>query len=130
MLRTFGDAIELAETGIGNLARGATSYEYETGPDGARYAVAGEVSMDLSPVAGDPSATLAKMQIVQRAALHHKVCVQHRPPVRLGALLSRPARQMRRIPMHEHRVSTLMSRSRPLVRKMRSPMRAQRRDDW
>ena len=48
---------------------GAISLSYETGPDGKRYAVAGEVPVDISPVKGDPSATIQKMQTIQRAAL-------------------------------------------------------------
>ncbi len=48
---------------------GAVSYEYQSGPDGKKYAVGGEVSVDLSPVRGDPQATVQKMQQVRRAAL-------------------------------------------------------------
>jgi hypothetical protein len=33
------------------------------------YAVGGEVSIDCSPVKGDPQATVAKMQAIQRAAM-------------------------------------------------------------
>ena len=53
----------------GGYARGGASYEYETGPDGKRYAVGGEVSIDTSKVSGDPEATIRKAQIVHRAAL-------------------------------------------------------------
>lgn len=52
----------------GSLARGG-SFSYQTGPDGERYAVGGEVSIDTSPVQGKPSATILKMQQVERAAL-------------------------------------------------------------
>ena len=38
------------------------------GPDGKRYAVEGSVPIDVSPVAGDPAATLRKMEVVSRAA--------------------------------------------------------------
>lgn len=48
---------------------GTPSYQYTTGPDGRRYAVGGEVSIDASPVQGNPEATIAKMRIVVRAAL-------------------------------------------------------------
>jgi len=51
----------------GDLA-GAPSYSYETGPDGQRYAVAGEVSIDVS-AEKDPEATIAKMERVRRAAM-------------------------------------------------------------
>ncbi|MDH3589567.1 MAG: putative metalloprotease CJM1_0395 family protein [Gammaproteobacteria bacterium] len=52
----------------GPHARGGASFTYEVGPDGKRYAVGGEVSIDSSE-AGDPSATLAKAQQIRRAAL-------------------------------------------------------------
>lgn len=48
---------------------GAASYTYQQGPDGHRYAVGGEVSIDMSEVADDAQATLEKMQQIQRAAL-------------------------------------------------------------
>ncbi|MBN1346171.1 MAG: hypothetical protein JXQ73_26015 [Phycisphaerae bacterium] len=53
----------------GAYSRGAPSYSYEQGPDGKRYAVEGEVQIDLSEVPGDPQATITKMQQVRRAAL-------------------------------------------------------------
>ncbi|PKO03038.1 MAG: hypothetical protein CVU43_05035 [Chloroflexi bacterium HGW-Chloroflexi-5] len=53
----------------GSLVRKGASYQYQTGPDGQRYAVGGEVSIDSSAVSGDPSATIRKMQQVKRAAL-------------------------------------------------------------
>jgi len=52
----------------GRYARGAPRYTYQRGPDGRLYAVEGEVPIDLSPVPGDPAATIRKMQIIQRAA--------------------------------------------------------------
>jgi hypothetical protein len=53
----------------GQHVSGGPSYEYETGPDGKRYASGGEVQIDTSPVKGDPQATIAKMQTVRKAAL-------------------------------------------------------------
>jgi hypothetical protein len=52
----------------GGLVTGAASYQYEVGPDGRRYAVGGEVSIDVSPER-TPEATIRKMQQVRRAAL-------------------------------------------------------------
>ncbi len=52
----------------GRYAGGAPSFEYEVGPDGRRYAVGGEVSIDVSPVEDDPQATIDKMQQVRSAA--------------------------------------------------------------
>ena len=53
----------------GAHARGGPSYEYELGPDHRRYAVGGEVAIDVSEVSGDDQATITKMQQVRRAAL-------------------------------------------------------------
>ena len=62
-------AHEQAHQAVGGQYAGAPSYEYQTGPDDARYAVGGEVPIDASPVPGDPAATIQKMQVVQNAAL-------------------------------------------------------------
>lgn len=62
-------AHEQAHANVGGQYAGAPSYQYQTGPDGRRYAVGGEVSIDASPVEGDPAATIQKMMIVERAAL-------------------------------------------------------------
>ncbi len=53
----------------GQHARGGATFETETGPDGRSYAVGGEVSIDTSPVEGDPEATIRKMQQIRAAAL-------------------------------------------------------------
>jgi hypothetical protein len=53
----------------GAFARGGAHYDYEVGPDGKRYAVGGEVSIDISKIANDPKATIQKMRTVERAAL-------------------------------------------------------------
>jgi hypothetical protein len=53
----------------GSHAAGGPSFEYQTGPDGKRYAVGGEVPIDTSPVQGNPRATITKMQQLRRAAL-------------------------------------------------------------
>lgn len=60
---------EQAHKAAGGQHAGAATYTYETGPDGRRYAVGGEVSVDISPVPGDPQATITKMQQIRRAAL-------------------------------------------------------------
>ena len=44
-------------------------YEYQTGPDGKRYAVGGSVEIDMSAVNNDPEATLNKARVIKRAAL-------------------------------------------------------------
>ena len=48
---------------------GGVRYTYQRGPDGNQYAVGGEVSIDASPVPGDPEATMEKARLVRRAAL-------------------------------------------------------------
>ncbi|AHF00842.1 hypothetical protein THIAE_02795 [Thiomicrospira aerophila AL3] len=53
----------------GPYATGGIQYDYQTGPDGKQYAVGGSVGIDVSPIPGDPEATIQKMQVVQRAAL-------------------------------------------------------------
>jgi hypothetical protein len=53
----------------GAYVRGGASYEYQTGPDGKKYAIGGEVSIDTSPISGNPQATISKMETVKRAAL-------------------------------------------------------------
>ncbi|MFP4369926.1 MAG: putative metalloprotease CJM1_0395 family protein [Bacteroidota bacterium] len=53
----------------GGLVRGGASYDYSIGPDGRRYITGGEVKIDMSPVPGDPEATIRKMQQVRSAAL-------------------------------------------------------------
>ena len=62
-------AHEQAHATVGGRYAGAPSYTYERGPDGVNYAVAGEVPIDVSPVPGDPAATIDKMEVVKRAAL-------------------------------------------------------------
>ncbi len=54
--------------GAGLITRGA-SYSYQRGPDGQQYAIGGEVGIDVSPVTGDPAATLRKAEQIRGAAL-------------------------------------------------------------
>jgi hypothetical protein len=60
---------EQAHAAVGGQYAGAPTYSFKRGPDGQRYAVSGEVSIDTAPVPNDPAATLRKMEIVLRAAL-------------------------------------------------------------
>lgn len=43
-------------------------FQYQAGPDGQRYAVGGEVSIDTSPVNDNPDATIAKARTIRSAA--------------------------------------------------------------
>ena len=58
---------EQAHKAAGGRFAGAISYDYSQGPDGRRYAVGGEVGIDVSKEA-DPAATIAKMRQVKAAA--------------------------------------------------------------
>ena len=60
---------EEAHARVGGQYAGQPTYTYQTGPDGKRYAIGGEVSIDVSPVPDDPQATIAKMDVVIAAAL-------------------------------------------------------------
>ena len=55
-------------TAAGHYARGGATFDYKEGPDGKRYAVAGEVAIDTSREA-DPAKTISKMAVVRAAAL-------------------------------------------------------------
>jgi hypothetical protein len=61
-------AHEQAHKSVGGQYAGAISFSYQSGPDGRRYAVGGEVPIDVSPIPGNPEATIAKMAIVKAAA--------------------------------------------------------------
>ena len=60
---------EQAHFQAGGKYASAPKYEYQTGPDGKRYAVGGSVDIDLSEIPGDPQATLEKARVIKRAAL-------------------------------------------------------------
>lgn len=61
---------ELAhKTTAGRYAVSGPHYQYEKGPDGRSYAIGGHVKLDISPVPGDPEATMEKMRVIRRAAL-------------------------------------------------------------
>ncbi|MCP4043306.1 MAG: hypothetical protein GY731_15330 [Gammaproteobacteria bacterium] len=52
----------------GGVARGGAQYSYQTGPDGQRYAVGGEVKIDATKIPGNPEAALRKAEALRRAA--------------------------------------------------------------
>jgi len=53
----------------GGLAQGGATFSFQRGSDGKQYAVGGEVSIDTSPVSGNPEATIRKAQQIRAAAL-------------------------------------------------------------
>ena len=62
-------AHEMAHVAAGaGVVRGGAHYDYQTGPDGKRYAVGGHVSIDTS-AEKEPQETIRKMQVVKKAAL-------------------------------------------------------------
>lgn len=62
-------AHEAAHAAVGGQYAGAPVFQYQRGPDGRRYAVGGEVSIDASPVPDNPQATIRKLETVRAAAL-------------------------------------------------------------
>ena len=54
---------------VAALGQGVIVYDTVTGPDGTAYAVGGSVGVDLSPVPGDPEATIKKAKSAIQAAL-------------------------------------------------------------
>ncbi|MCG9712265.1 hypothetical protein L1D29_05505 [Shewanella insulae] len=62
-------AHEQAHASVGGTFARSPSFKYEQGSDGRRYAVDGEVAIDISTVPGDPLATLNKMKQVYAAAM-------------------------------------------------------------
>lgn len=62
-------AHEMAHLSVaGRYATGGASFTYQTGPDGARYAIGGEVPIDISSES-TPEATIQKMETIKKAAL-------------------------------------------------------------
>jgi hypothetical protein len=60
---------ERAHAAVGGQYAGAPRYDYEKGPDGVNYAVAGEVPISTGKISGNPELTIEKAQIIRRAAL-------------------------------------------------------------
>ena len=60
---------EQAHRTAGGSFVGPPRFRFVRGPDGQFYAAGGEVSINATPVAGNPKATIAKMQVIKRAAL-------------------------------------------------------------
>lgn len=86
-------AHEQAHKATGGAHAGAIRYEYDHGPDGRRYAVGGEVPIDVSEIEGDPAKTIQKMQTVRRAALAPaQPSAQDRAVASEAAALERKAR--------------------------------------
>ncbi len=53
---------------LGAAAAGGASFSYLIGPDGTRYAVGGSVRVVVSPVPGDPEATIRRAKAIIAAA--------------------------------------------------------------
>jgi hypothetical protein len=72
-LREHSHSVRLHEqahmAALGGHAAGAVQYTENRAPDGSSYITGGRIKVDLSPVPGDPKATLRKARTIQRAAL-------------------------------------------------------------
>ena len=55
------------KTAAGSLARGSATYTFQSGPDGRRYAIGGEVHIDVSP-GRTPEESLEKASRIRSAA--------------------------------------------------------------
>lgn len=78
----------------GGYAQGGMHLSFQTGPDGGRYAVGGEVEIDTSPVPDDPEATIQKAQVVEQAALAPaRPSAQDRRVAALASRMEAEARQ-------------------------------------
>ena len=62
-------AHEAAHASVGGQYAGAPSYSYQTGPNGVRYAVGGEVPISLPSSNGNPEQAVRAAEQVRRAAL-------------------------------------------------------------
>lgn len=60
---------ERAHASVGGTHAQSPSFDYQTGSDGRRYAVGGEVQIDVTPLKNDPVGTIAKMKQVYAAAM-------------------------------------------------------------
>ena len=86
-------AHEAAHASVGGAYAGAPSYSFQTGPNGVRYAVGGEVSISLPAGNGDPQQTIRAAEQVRRAALAPaEPSSQDRQVAARAALLANTAR--------------------------------------
>ncbi len=61
---------------VGNHVRGAASFQYDTGPDGIKYATDGHTSIDTRPVINNPEASIRKAQAIKRTKIDRSVAVE------------------------------------------------------
>lgn len=94
-------AHESAHLAAGGALTGSVSFTYRLGPDGQRYAVGGEVRIDVSPAA-TPEKTIAKAETIRAAALAPvDPSPQDRRVAALAEEMARAARQEElRKPLH------------------------------
>jgi len=60
---------EAHKQAAGELAVGTPNYQYTTGPDGKRYAIAGDVKIETSKDSRGPAETITKAIKIKKAAL-------------------------------------------------------------
>lgn len=98
-------AHEQAHAAVGGQYAGAPTYQYQRGPDGVRYAVGGEVPIDVGKEA-TPQETLQKAQVVRRAALAPaEPSPQDRRVAAQASRMEAEARQEIQIEQREERVA-------------------------
>jgi hypothetical protein len=93
---------EAHRAAAGGLVRGGISYRYRVGPDGKRYAVHGDVDIDLTAEAS-PEATIRKMQRARRAAT---APASPSPQDRAIAALARQREDRAREALREERIES------------------------
>ena len=85
----------------GKYATGGASFEYQVGPDGKRYAVGGEVSIDLSK-GRTPEETIQKASAVRAAALAPaEPSAQDRKVAAMASQMEQEARQAQAVEQQE-----------------------------
>lgn len=78
----------------GSYARSGAKFDFQTGPDGQKYAIGGEVELDIAPVPDNPDATIQKAKTIKKAALApEKPSAQDRRVAALADKLEIKARQ-------------------------------------
>ena len=116
-------AHEQAHASVGGIYASAPTYDYVTGPDGQRYAVGGEVKIDVSPVPDNPEATIDKMIVVKQAAL------APREPSTQDRRVARTADQYRQVAEADLRDLRAQARTQAEDLETAEPLAAQRPDD-
>lgn len=85
-------ADERAQRAAAGAYSDGVQLRYSVGPDGRRYVVAAEVALDVTPVPGDPAATLRKMEAIMRAVSSGSSSISDQTDALAAEQLARRAR--------------------------------------